>query len=520
MNPLTLEQIRIATNAKLIGSDPTLTISTICTDTRHITPGCLFIALKGENHDGHDHIQTATDAGALAAMVDRDVSASLPLIRVDNTRIAMGRLANHVRRQLKCKVIAVAGSNGKTGTKNLIHAALKNCLEGTISPKSFNNDIGVPTTIFAASPTDDYLVLEIGTNHPGEVLNLTKIAKPDIAIITNIGAEHLEFLGDLDGVTNENAQIIAGLNPRGLLILNGDKNAADNNGDTAHYCADLQENGNNGDSPLYLAVSDFPGRKITFGFDGSNDLFPTHIRCTAEGIYFDLEGGMAANSACHGDFESGSGGEIYIPLMGRHTAVNALAAIAVARELGVEDRQILAGLATATGPEMRLQMQTAGSVRILNDAYNANPHSMQAALETIRDMQSSGRKIAILGDMRELGPVADRYHLEIGRFAADCGLDQLVCIGEKAKLIADAATESGMEHDSVQRFANAGECAANMGSIISEDDLVLLKASRGMKLETVATAIISLVAGLGLRRQLASRTRRVIKRPATPVSKK
>jgi UDP-N-acetylmuramoyl-tripeptide--D-alanyl-D-alanine ligase len=515
MTPLTLEQIRDATDSKLIGSHPSLTIHCICTDTRQITPGCLFIALKGDNHDGHDHIQAAIDRGAIAAMVDRPIADThLPLIHVDNTRQAMGRLANHIRRQLKCTVIAVAGSNGKTGTKNLIHAALKNSLTGTISPKSFNNDIGVPTTIFAASPTDDYLILEIGTNHPGEILYLTKIAEPDIAIITNIGAEHLEFLGDLNGVTKENAQIIAGLNPHGLLILNGDRNNTytPENSDSHLLSAENSDShpvsavAENSDSHLLSAVSHFPGRKITFGFEATNELSAVDIRCQSDGVRFRLRGEPMD--------------EIFIPLLGRHTAVNALAAIAVARHLGVNETNILSGLAAATGPEMRLQMQNAGSVKILNDAYNANPHSMRAGLETLRDMDSDGRKVAILGDMRELGETADRYHREIGRFAADCELDHLVCVGEKAALIADAAIEAGMDRHSVERFATAAECAADVGSIITEDDLVLLKASRGMKLETIAGAITSLVAGLGLRRKLALQTRRVIKRPIRAVLEK
>lgn len=517
MNALTLEQIRTATDAMLIGSDSSLTIHSICTDTRHITPGCLFIALKGENHDGHDHIQAAAKAGAIAAMVDRAVAADLPLIRVNNTRTALGRLANHVRRQLKCKVIAVAGSNGKTGTKNLIHAALKSTLTGTISPKSFNNDIGVPTTIFAASASDDYLVLEIGTNHPGEILNLTRIAEPDIAVITNIGAEHLEFLGDLDGVTKENAQIIAGLNPRGLLILNSDRNK----GDCPHY-----PSGEKGDSHLLSAVGSYPGRKVTFGFDADNDLHPTEIRCETDGIYFRLKdetpmlrhaeehARMATDPALRRTSEPAFNEVIFIPLIGRHTAVNALAAIAVARELGVHDRDIRAGLAVATGPEMRLQLQTAGSVKILNDAYNANPHSMRAGLETLRDMKSGGRKVAILGDMRELGSVADRYHLEIGRFAAKCGLAHLVCVGEKAKLIAEAAIDSGMDADTVKRFTDADQCASSIASIVGGDDLVLLKASRGMKLEIVANALMTLAAESRLRRRIARKTRDVI--PSSP----
>jgi UDP-N-acetylmuramoyl-tripeptide--D-alanyl-D-alanine ligase len=465
LSPLTLEQIRIATNGKLINANLSALIQFICTDTRELQPGCLFIALTGENHDGHHHVETAAKGRALAAMVHDDCLSHLPLLKVVDTRKAMGRLGAYVRRELKGTVIAVAGSNGKTGTKNLIHSALKNVRTGTISPKSFNNDIGVPTTIFAASSTQDYLVLEVGTNHPGEILNLTQIAQPDAAVITNIGAEHLEFLGDLDGVTKENAQIIQSLNPDGLLVLNGD-------------------------SPRLLdAVAGYPGKKITFGFGPQNDLRPTDIVCDHHGVHFKL-----------------NGSPISIPLMGRHTAVNAMAGIAVGRHLGVSDADLIAGLATAVGPEMRLQLQTAGSIRILNDAYNANPHSMQAGLETLRDMKSAGRKIAILADMKELGDTADRYHREIGEFAAACDLDHLVCVGEKARLIAEVLMDKRI---SVEHYDTARECAANISKIVREDDLVLLKGSRSMKLETVANSIMTMVAVTTVQREVSARMKAV-----------
>lgn len=355
----------------------------------------------------------------------------------------MGRLGNYVRHLLRGNVIAVAGSNGKTGTKNLIHSVLKKSLNGTISPKSFNNDIGVPTTIFAAEPADNYVVLEVGTNHHGEVLNLTTIAEPDIAVITNIGAEHLEFLDDLDGVTRENAQIIAGLNPEGLLVVNGDCPA------------------------LVKAVENFVGTKITFGLGEHNDLQPIGMRCLADGVRFRLrnlrpiERRAGLSDMRHTSTDSQRdrlvSEEIYIPQMGRHTAVNALAAIAVARYLGIDDGKILEGFATAIGPEMRLQLQAAGTVKILNDAYNANPHSMHAALETLRDMETPGRRVAVLGDMKELGTATDRYHHEIGLFAATCGIDHLICVGEKAQLIADAAIQAGLMPGQVERFKSAAE---------------------------------------------------------------
>jgi UDP-N-acetylmuramoyl-tripeptide--D-alanyl-D-alanine ligase len=446
MKPLSLDEIASAANGQLVG--PASLIGSISTDTRKLKPRSLFIAIKGENHDGHDHVAAAIANGAAAAMVHQDLSTpnGFTLIKVDDTRRAMGRLANFVRRRLPCAVIGVAGSNGKTGTKHLINAALAGKLRGSTSPKSFNNDIGVPLTIFDADPSHDYVVLEMGTNHPGEILNLTNIAEPNIAVITSIGAEHLEFLGDLDGVRRENAAIIQGMKPDGLLVINGD------------------------DDGLQNAVAGFPGRTITFGFNSENQLRVTDFFATENGIQF------RAN---------GVGPMFTVPLLGRHAASNALAAVAVARHLGVDDATIAAGLARSTGPEWRLQIQKAGGVTILNDAYNANPHSMRAALETLRDMKATGRKIAILGDMRELGATADFHHREMGQFAAGCGLEALWCVGEKADLIAESATVS----PDIRRFADAAECAATVASLLQNGDLVLLKASRGIGLEAVAEAI-------------------------------
>jgi UDP-N-acetylmuramoyl-tripeptide--D-alanyl-D-alanine ligase len=519
MMPLTLRQICEALGTETPTACAALVIQSICTDTRKITPGCLFIAIKGDSHDGHDHVQAAAAAGAVAAMVDRDVATDLPLIRVGDTRQAMGRLANYVRRQLKCTVIAVAGSNGKTGTKNLIHSVLKGSVRGSISPKSFNNDIGVPTTIFAADPADDYLVLEIGTNHPGEILNLTKIAEPDVAIITNIGNEHLEFLGDLHGVTSENAQITEGMHSDGLLICNGDY------------------------APLLSAVRDYPGIRITFGAGPPNDIQARDIRTSLDGVRFNLVRGQRSETSYHRDtglrpvrttpegtspFQTDASrtGQrpvsrgsslpasdnlpLFIPLLGSHTAINALAAIAVGQHLGLSDEAIRTGLATATGPEMRLQLQSAGSVRILNDAYNANPNSMRAALETLRDVETQGRRVAILGDMFELGPVAIQHHRDIGRFAASCDLDQIICIGKLAELFAQVAREAGMPANRVAHFAASSDCAAAMSALVREDDLILLKASNGMKLWTLIPSISAVAQERSLRRVVAGREKAVM----------
>lgn len=456
MKPLTIQQIRQAVGGKALTTIPATAplVAAVCTDTRRMESGSLFVAIKGDRFNAHELLPDAAKGGAVAALIQEAPSHQLPnlfLIEVKDTRVALGKLATFVRQQMRSKVIAVAGSNGKTSTKYLIDSVLSSKLKGTMSPKSFNNDIGVPLTILPADPTQDYLVLELGTNHPGEIKVLTGMAQPDIAVITNCGAEHLEFLGDLMGVRRENASIIGGMNDKGLLIVNGD------------------------DPDLLAAVSPFKGKMFKFGFEPTNDLFATDIQCDESGTRFLLNGRR----------------EVFVPMLGRHTAANSLAAIAVGRAMRMSEEEIIAAIAVAQGPDMRLQLHDVGdNIMLLNDAYNANPNSMRAALETTANLRPRGRRIAVLGDMRELGKSSERYHREIGECAAKCGLDLLGCVGNQGAIIAESAERAGMPPESVYRFSDAAAAASEVARWLREGDLILLKASRGIHLEMVAQAII------------------------------
>lgn len=457
MKPQDIQQIRQAVGGRSMGPAPSVNqVVAVCTDTRKMETASLFIALRGDNHDGHRYLKQAAAGGAVAALVEEipsDAPASLHLIQVANTRTAMGKLARFVRQQMQAKVIGVAGSNGKTSTKNIIDSAIKGRLRGTISPRSFNNDIGVPLTIFPADATQDYLVLEMGTNHPGEIRVLTDMALPDIAVITNCGPEHLEFLGDLMGVRRENASIIHGLNPKGLLVINGD------------------------DPDLVEATAGYQGRRVTFGFKPTNDLFATDIECNEAGVRFRLNNGPK---------------QVFVPLLGRHTAANTLAAIAVARRLGLSEDEIIDSLSRARGAEMRLQLEKVGGVTVVNDAYNANPASMRAAMETaitLRPPLKQGRLVAVVGDMLELGESSDRFHREIGSFAASCRFDLLACVGAKGELIAQAAETAGMDPARVLWYPDSTAAAPEVAARVGAGDVVLVKASRGTKLEVVAQTI-------------------------------
>jgi UDP-N-acetylmuramoyl-tripeptide--D-alanyl-D-alanine ligase len=284
------------------------------------------------------------------------------------------------------------------------------------------------------------------------VQHLSEMALPDIAVITNIGAEHLEGLTDIDGVRREEASIIRGLNPKGCLIVNGD------------------------DTQLLQHVAQYRGQKITFGLEPTNDLFATDIHCGTDGVRFNLNGNNRRR--------------VFVPMLGRHTAANALAAIGVGRKMGLEVEAIIDSLSRAHGPDMRLQLSKVNGVTVLNDAYNANPNSTRAAIETLIALPNSrGRRVAVLGDMLELGAHSDHYHVETGELAGRSDLDLLICVGKKAQLIASSAKAAGMEGPRIVTYPDAATAARGFVRRVRGGDLILLKGSRGIGLEAVAKAI-------------------------------
>lgn len=443
MNEITVEQLARYAHGKLsVGSQGS--VCAIVTDTRKVTPGCAFVALRGDTHDGHHFAADAVANGASVAVVERELPG-LPTLVVSDTRQALRDLGAAIRSTFdRCRVVGVAGSNGKTTTKHLIAAAIGSRLRGNASPKSFNNDIGVPLTIFEADPASDFCILELGTNHPGEIRTLTHIARPDVCVITNCSAEHLEGLGDLDGVRRENVSVIEGMSDRGTLIVHGD------------------------DEALVAAVAGFRGKLIRFGLRDGNDLVARDVRVAADGTRFTL-----------------NGREVFVPMVGRHFALNALAAIAVARAFGLDDADAIAGLSKSTKPEMRLDLREANGVTVLDDAYNANPASMAAALDTLLAMP--GRRIAVLGEMREMGDHSERLHRELGALVASHAgeIEKLICVGPMGRWIAEAA---GGE---ATCFETSADAAAFVASIVRRGDVVLVKGSRGVRMERVVERLLS-----------------------------
>lgn len=449
----------------------------LSTDTRHIGPGQAFLALRGENHDAHRFLAQAVSAGAAALIIDDEaalraaqIPAHVGVLKVADTGRALLALGAAYRATLtRTRVIAVCGSNGKTTTTRLIEQALRTTFRGTASIKSFNNAVGVPLTILRAAPDDEFLVCEIGTNAPGEIDALAAVVRPDIAVITSIGREHLEGLGDLEGVAREEASVLRHLAPGGCAIVTAD----------SPELADLlRADGRTRPAP--------PASILRFGFAPGADLRPTDLRATDDGGRIGIE------------FTINGGPRVRLPLPGAHNACNALAAIAVARRLGIGDERTIGALADAAGAEMRMQVLRipvgGGEARILNDAYNANPESMAAALGTLSSLSpaAGGRRVAVLGDMFELGSASDELHRGVVRRALmdRAGVDLLILIGQRMAAAAGALGQLADPAGRVVAMSGCGDDACRKAALhIRAGDLVLLKGSRRMKLERVLESL-------------------------------
>lgn len=433
-------------------------------DSRENLMGRIFFAVRGERHDGHDHLAQAFANGAIAAVVERpDAAASAPgrpVMLVPNVRRALGQLASAHRDTLtNTTVIAITGSAGKTTTKHLLGAVLRAAMIGQCAKKSFNNDIGVPLSILEARPDDRFLVLEVGTNARGEIAALAALARPDIAIITSIGRAHLAGLGTVADVLQEKGDLLIFLAPGGLAVL-----------PSAWPQLGARLRGQNA---------------VWVGEDATADL-----RLTARGQYAGDGGGW---------LEINGGNRFDLRLPGRHNALNAIMAIAAARHMGVSDATIAAALAATDGPPMRLQRSTLGGITMVNDAYNANPESMLASLHAFVDLsRGAARRVLILGDMLELGETAGPCHEEIGRAIAQIdrhtAIARVVFVGHHAADVKRGlgAGWSGDRFVSLDRLDDPA--AAALAGTLRSGDAVLLKGSRRIGLERVAAAVAAAVA--------------------------
>jgi UDP-N-acetylmuramoyl-tripeptide--D-alanyl-D-alanine ligase len=453
MDPRPLSFIAAATGGELRAGSPNAQVEGVSTDSRQVARGDLFVALPGTKFDGHEFVAAAFREGAAAALVARGrLSGPLAggaLIAVDDTRRALGRLAARYREDFTLPVIAVAGSNGKTTTKELLAAVLRQRFSTVSSEASFNNDIGVPLTLLRLKSTHDVAVLEAGTNHPGELAHLLGLIRPRYGALTCIGREHLEFFGDLEGVAQEEGCLADSLPANGLLFANGD------------------------DPWTAVVARRARAAVVRVGLSEANDWRAHDLRLDQQGVSFRVQCPRAALV-----------GEFRVHLLGRHQVVNALLALAIGAELGLDRGELERGLAECRPAKRRLEVWELKGVSVLDDAYNANADSMVAALQTLRDLPCKGRRVAVLGDMAELGAHSVAAHEEVGRRAAELGVGQLFAVGKMAPCLARGARGAGLNR--VLEFADVDGAAAALKLFLKEGDLLLLKASRASRLERIA----------------------------------
>lgn len=455
MEPRLLQFVVTACAGELQSGSPATTVFRVSTDSRTTQAGDLFVALRGERFDGHDFLADVSRKAA-ALVMGRGHAVREPggcgVLVVDDTRKALGQLAESYRKDFSLPVVAVAGSNGKTTTKELIAAVLKQKLATLWSEASFNNDIGVPLTLLRLEKGHQAAVLEAGTNHPGELEPLLRMIRPDYGVLTSIGREHLEFFGDLEGVVREEGWVAELLPPTGKLFLNGDSIWTDG------------------------LARRTPAAVVRLGFEEGNDWRASTLRVSRQGVSFRV-------AAPQPEFS----GEYRVNLLGRHQALNAMFAIALGAELGLSRAEIERGLSECKPAKMRLQLWERNGVRVLDDAYNANADSMVTALETLRALPCKGRRVAVLGDMAELGAHSEAAHEEVGRRAAELGVAQLFAVGKMAPTMARGARNAGLNR--VLEFADVEAAASAVKQFVREGDTLLLKASRATRLERVADGL-------------------------------
>lgn len=451
----TLEEVLAATGGELIALGGRVRFPGVTTDTRAIAPGELFVAVRGDTHDGHAFVGDALARGAGAVLVERgrlETPVAGGVIAVRDTLEALGDLAAWHRRRRRPRVVAITGSNGKTTTKELLVGICATALgPGAVlhTRGTQNNLVGLPLTLLRLGD-EAIAIVEAGMNGPGEIWRLVEIASPDVGVVTCVAPAHLEGLGSLHAIAEAKGEMYRRLRPSATAVVNAD-------------------------DPQVVALARLhPGPTLRFGCgEGSIDVRAERIEDRGlDGVGFTVAAGGRSVAT-----------RLEVP--GRHNVTNALAAAAAARALGIDVEAIGEGIAAFRAPSMRMQVaRLASGVTVVNDAYNANPASMAAALRTIA-ASAAGRRIAVLGDMRELGAAADALHREVGRAAAAAHLDALFVLGEHAAALRDGALAAGMPAARITLADTHAGLGAALAAFCRADDLVLLKGSRGSAMEGV-----------------------------------
>jgi len=446
MDATTLHALAAACGGALLCGDGAVAVTNVCKDTRTLKPGDLYWVLAGENFDGHHFVTAAAAAGAAGAVVSREVEglpADFPLIRVDDTQAALTRLACWYRDKLAARVVCLTGSNGKTSTKDFMASVASTRFAVNKTEGNLNNHIGLPLTILSAKTDDEVCVWEIGMNHAGEIEPLARLARPDIGIITNIGVAHIEFLGSREAIAQEKGMLGEVLSAENVLVLP----------EWDEFTPSLAARTN--------------ARVVLAG--AANGLHAEKVRPSTHGLDFELVHGGEKVAA-------------HLPVAGDHMVRNALLAVSAGLELGLSLRECASGLAATKLSARRLACLDVRGVTVLDDSYNANPDSMEAALHALRSLPGGGRRFAVLGRMGELGNYAEEGYRRVGRTAAST-MNVLIAVGPETGPMAEEARQNGAVE--VHLVGDTGDAAKLLRELARPGDAVVLKGSRAARMERV-----------------------------------
>lgn len=445
-----------ACQGTLKNCSPDEIVKGVVTDSRSSEEGCIFVALRGERFDGHRFVSNAVENGAVCCIVQSgDGLEGMPLMVVEDTYAALRDLAAHYRERFDIPVVAVTGSVGKTSTKDMIYTVLSQEFRTLCTAGNFNNEIGLPLTVFRLTQEDRLMVLEMGMSAFGEISRLTRIAKPDTAVITNIGLAHIEHLGSQENIRKAKLEILEGLAMDGALFLNGD------------------------DPLLWELSGSLPYEVLYYGIENTNcDLFATDVHMYSDSSDFKVK-------------VEGIEYSFSVRVPGQHQIYNALAAILTGIRYNIPMEKIVQGVRAFVPSGMRQNIMEFSDCTLIKDCYNASPVSMKSGLDVLvrTASKNNGRKVAVLGDMLELGEFSEQAHRDIGKLICDFKVDCLVTVGEMAKYIAESAVERGFNASCTYVFYDNETVKENINGILCPGDVILLKASRGMKLEEIADYI-------------------------------
>jgi UDP-N-acetylmuramoyl-tripeptide--D-alanyl-D-alanine ligase len=458
-----LEDVLKATGGRLLQGEEKTSFRGVSTDSRTVAQGELFIALKGERFDGHHFAIEALKKRAGGVIIEEDRVRDIrwngyrpsAVIAVKDSLRALGDIAQERRRRFGTPVVALTGSNGKTTTKEMISACLETTFPVLKTKGNLNNLIGLPLTLLELTEKERIVVLEMGMNVPGEVRRLTEIAEPDVGLITNIEKVHLEGMGSLERIKDEKGELFRRMRQDGTILVNQD------------------------DPRVIDLASEFKGQKITYGIDHPADVMAREIEFKGtEGTSFTLvtEGVTLA---------------IRLPYLGRHFVPNALSAVAAASLFGIDMERVKKALEHLSPSPMRMEvLRLKGGVSVINDAYNANPKSMELALEILSQMKGGGRGFAVLGDMLELGDDSVEAHQLIGKRVAELSIDFLLALGEEAPVLVESAIRHGLDSEKAKIVESHAEAISFLKKSLRNGDWILVKGSRRMGMEKIAEGLM------------------------------